>query len=178
MSKKWMLPAFSKVRHYRYWIPLELMNQELFPVKRNLKNWTKEAESIGGHPHTIGSCFLECRRSSTGWPLIQSSNQKPDLATIKPKEHTKQMKGLTKQQLRCLCRRNRVSNHKMTKWLHQRIKLNTSLIQSTNWKLNLAKQARNARICKNGYVGKGISAMIALSSARSLYAYVRLAIRL
>jgi len=35
MSKKWMLPAFSKVRHYRYWIPLELMNQEFFPVKRN-----------------------------------------------------------------------------------------------------------------------------------------------
>lgn len=31
-----MLPAFRKVRHYRYWIPLELMNQELFPVKRNL----------------------------------------------------------------------------------------------------------------------------------------------
>ena len=31
-DKKWMLPAFSKVRHFFYWIPLELMNQELFPV--------------------------------------------------------------------------------------------------------------------------------------------------
>lgn len=48
-----------------------------------------------GPSHTIGSCFLECRRSSTGWPLIQSSNQKPNLATRKPKEHTKQTKGLT-----------------------------------------------------------------------------------
>lgn len=27
MSKKWMLPAFRKVRHYRYWIQLFLMNQ-------------------------------------------------------------------------------------------------------------------------------------------------------
>lgn len=62
-----------------------------------------------GPSHTIGSCFLECRRSSTGWPLIQSSNQKPNLATRKPKEHTKQTKGLAKQQRSCLCRRNRVS---------------------------------------------------------------------
>lgn len=35
-KKNAVLPAFRKVRHYRYWIPLELMNQELFPVKRNL----------------------------------------------------------------------------------------------------------------------------------------------
>lgn len=93
-----------------------------------------------------------------------TDSQKPDLATIKPKEHTKQ-KGLTKQQRSCLCRRNRVSNHKMMKWLHQRIRLNTCLIHSTNWKRDLAKQPRNARIRNNGYVGKGISAMIALSSA-------------
>jgi hypothetical protein len=30
-----VLPAFRKVRHYRYWIQLFLKNHKLFPVKRN-----------------------------------------------------------------------------------------------------------------------------------------------
>ena len=94
-----------------------------------------------GLSHTIGSCFLECRRSSTGWPLIQSSNQKPDLATRKPKEHTKQTKGLT--------------NESSGRHVWSTLRTESEILQNNH-----------ARIRKNGYVGKGIRAMIALSSAR------------
>lgn len=120
-----------------------IFNSTLVKRQSYLTNWiwTNIKPINRGLSHNIGSCFLECRRSSTGWPLIQSSNQKPDLATRKPKEHTKQTK-ITKQQRSCLCRRNQVSNHKMTKWLHQRIKRNTCLIHSTNWKRNFSKQPR------------------------------------
>lgn len=35
-KKNAVLPAFRKVRHYRYWIQLELINQKLFPVKKGI----------------------------------------------------------------------------------------------------------------------------------------------